>query len=212
MTLTIRTFLSRPGQGAQLIGVLQRVATTMIQARQADSVLLCQQSDRRDRIFWIENSRGAAAPGLPAVPDLSGHASLARSLAFLDGFYRFPVPPCQVWSLDVRVPSIGVFRAVRTLLRVARAAADDLDVAGLAIYRDLADPSALAAFLALAPGVSPDRYFTLPATDPHRGESRSAWHPLSVTWTMGRLSSAGGSLLSSSRYPATAFWARAGRR
>lgn len=214
MPLLIRTFLSKPGRGPQLIGALQNAATTMIQTRQADSVLLCQQSDTGERILWFENSRGTAgAPALDKSLDLLEQASMARPLEFLDGFYRFPMPSCQVWSLEVQAPSNGQ-SPVHRLLRLARSASADPTVVGLSVYRDVDDPTLFIAFLALLPGVPPEQHFSIQlGAEPEALaiERTLVWHPLSVSWTMGRLSSAGGYLLSSTRYPSTAFWARSGQ-
>ncbi|HEV8641742.1 MAG TPA: hypothetical protein VGV13_11645 [Methylomirabilota bacterium] len=215
MTLLVRTFQSKPGRGQQLIDALQSAATRMIQTRQADSVLLCQQSDAGERILWIENRQGVAhAPRLDEPGDLFEETPTAQPLEFLDGFYRFPMPSCQVWSVEVRTPSNRQFQTVRALLRLARRTSADSNIAGLSLYRAVDDPTLLVAFLALLPGIAPAQYFKAQfGAEPEAWaiERAAVWRPLSVSWTMGRMSSAGGSLLSASQYPSTAFWARSGR-
>ena len=215
MMLLIRTFMAEPGQGAELTRALQGAATRIIQSTQADSVLLCQQSDVPERVFWIESSRsGAAGRGADALRGLPVQALAARSLHFIEGFYRFPMPACRVWSLEVRAAANGRSRAVRGLVRLARSAPEDLNVAGLSVYRDVNDSSSFVAFVALLPDVPPERYLGPqlgPRSDVCGADPARAWLPLSVTWTMGRLSAPGGWLLSPTRYPSTAFWARSGR-
>lgn len=215
MKLLIRMFLSKPGHGPQLIGALQRTATTMIQSRQADSVLLCQDRDRSERILWIENRCRAAGAFTPDEShDLLALAPTARSLEFLDGFYRFPMPACQVWSLELRTSASDQAHTLPGLLGLARRAARDPNVAGLSVYRALDDPTLLVTFVAIRPGILAERYFSaeLEAQPEMRTIARTlVWHRLTVSWMMGRLSSSAGHLLSPTRYPSTAFWARSGR-
>ncbi len=197
MTVLVRTFQSKLGREPQLIAALRTAATKMIQTRQADAVLLCQQCDTGERILWIETRQGAAdGPALDESRDLLECASAVLPLEFLGGFYHFPMPACQVWSLEVRTPSNHQSQTVRLLLRLARRASADPNVVGLSLYR----------------GIAPQQYFKAQVgAEPEAGtiERAVVWHPLLVTWSMGRLLSAGGSLLSPNRYPSTEFWAPA---
>ena len=212
MTLLVRTFQSKLGREPQLIAALQRAATKMIQTQQADAVLLCQQCDTGERILWIETRQGAAdGPALDESRDLLERASAVLPLEFLGGFYHFPMPACQVWSLEVRTPSNHQSQTVRLLLRLARRASADPNVVGLSLYRAVDDPTFVVAFLTLSPGIAPQQYFKAQfGAEPEAGaiERAVVWHPLLVAWSMGRLLSAGGSLLSPNRYPSSAFWAR----
>jgi len=210
MTLLVRAFQSKLGRGQRLIDALQRAATRMIQTRRADSVLLCQECDTEERILWIETCQAAAdAPALDESRDLLERASAVLSLEFLGGFYHAPIPSCQVWSLEVRTPSNHQSQAVRFFLRLARRASADPNVVGLSLYRAVDDPTFVAAFLTLSPGIAPQYFKAQFGTEPEAGaiERAVVWHPLLVTWGMGRLLSAGGSLLSPNRYPPTACWA-----
>lgn len=212
MTLLIRIYLSKPGRGSQLVGALQRTATTLIRSGQADSVLLCQDRDKSERILWIENRRPAAgAFTLDEFLDVLAPAPTTWSLEFLDGFYRFPMPACEVWCLELRTSTSDQAQTLSGLLGVTRRAARDGNVAGLSVYRAVGDPTLLVAFVAVRSGIVPELYFGT-QFDAQPKARAPAWRPLTVNWTMGRLSSGAGHLLSPAHYPSTAFWARSGSR
>lgn len=219
MTLLVRTFRSKRGRERGLIDVLRDTATQMIQDGQAEAVLICQQSDALDRILLIENR--ARKVDLESVreeqpsPEPCEHVSAPRRLVFLDGFYRFPLPPCQVWWLEIHQSSRGQPELVREMLELTRRAAVDSHVSGISLYRAADEPTTLIGFLALTPGIAPAEYFKEQspfASGAHSAEHTVAWYPLSVSCTLGRLSAGASSVISPSRYPRTAFWARSGPR
>lgn len=217
MTLLVRTFRSAPAQSQRLLDVLQSTATGMIRNQQADAVLLCQVRDTRGGILWVENRRADAGtiPGPPRQHrEILDQAGPSRPLEFLDGFYRFPIRPWHVWSLDLQTEPGLQAEMMCTLLRLVRHAPDDPLVAGLSLYRVASEPGAFVAFVALSTELVPEQYFRKQlALEAGTGsqEPSTVWQPLSVSWAMGRLSFGGPPLLSPARYPPTAFWARSGR-
>jgi hypothetical protein len=192
----------------------------MIRDRQADAVLICQQHGALDGILWIENRAREAGHRAPisekeSSRELFEQVSADCRLEFLDGFYRFPLPPCQVWWLRVDQRPNHHFELVRGLLDLARRAAADLHVVGVSLYRAIDEPIAIIGFLALTPGITPAEYFKAqppltPNADPV--DRAFAWCPLSVIWSVGRLSAGASPSMSPDRYPRTAFWARAASR
>jgi hypothetical protein len=101
------------------------------------------------------------------------------------------------------------------LLDLARRAAADIHVGGVSLYRAIDEPIAIIGFLALTPGITPAEYLKAqppltPNADP--ADRAIAWCPLSVIWSVGRLSAGASTSMSPDRYPRTAFWARAASR
>ncbi len=220
MTLLLRAFRSKRGQQRRMIDALQDLATRMIRDRQTEAVLICQQHGARDGILWMENCARAAGHSAlisekQSSSDLFEQASADCRLDFLDGFYRFPLSPCQVWWLRVDQRPNHQPELVRGLGDLARRAAADSHVVGVSLYRSIDEPIAIIGFLALTPGITPAEYFTAqsPLTanaDPVDREV--AWCPLSVIWSVGRLSAGASPSIPPDRYPRTAFWARAASR
>jgi hypothetical protein len=219
MTLLLRTFRPKCDEKRAMIATLQSAATRMVRNRQTEAVLICKLLDAFEGILWIESytdetghrpfvSAAEAAPTGSLVA-----SSAACHLRFVDGFYRFPLPPCQVWWLQAKPRSDPHHREwVRGLREVSGRAAVDGAPVGFSLYRSVDEPSAIVGFLALTPGVTPNEYFkTQPAaiaTGVEDVDHEAAWRPLSVIWSVGRLSAiVNGS--SPVRYPRTAFWARA---
>jgi len=197
-----------------MIRALQDRATSMIRDRQAEAVLICQKHGALDGILWLENCAREPGHRAPISEEecrgqLFEHVSADCRLEFLDGFYRFPLPPCQVWWLRVQ-PEL-----VRGLLDLARRAAADIHVVGVSLYRTIDEPIAIIGFLALTPGITPAEYFKAqpPLTPNADSVDRAiAWCPLSVIWSVGRLSTGASTSMSPDRYPRTAFWARTASR
>ena len=217
MTLLLREFRSKPGREAGLIDGLRDTATQMIQDGRAEAILICQHRDALDRILWIENRARKADLGLVREQQPSResyeHVSAPRRLVFLDGFYHFPLPPCQVWWLEIQQSPRWQPELFRELLELARRAEVNAHVAGLSLYRAADEPTTLIGFLALTPGITPAEYFKEQSTFARGADSAErtvAWYPLSVRCTLGRLSAGASSPISPSRYPRTAFWARSG--
>lgn len=214
MHLLTRAFRSKPGRERDLINALRNTAVRMIQQLETLSVLMCQQSDDRQQLVWIENRgrESRVAPSslggeaIEAWRELLAHASAAISLEFLDGSYRFPLPPCEVWSLEVdRSDSEGL----KAVLELARRVREDGHVVGMSLYRTVEISPAVTGFVALPLGVRPeDLAWGATGHVLETQKPRIVWHPLSVLWTAGRLSSDPGPGVSFTRYPRTAFLAR----
>jgi hypothetical protein len=192
----------------------------MIRNRQADAVLICQQQGALDGILWIENCAREGGPRAAISEeenwrDLFEDVAAPSRLQFLDGFYRFPLPPCQVWWLKVDQRPNPPPGLVPGLLDLARRTAADVHVIGISLYRAIDEAIAIIGFLALTPGITPAEYFKAlspPMLNANPVDRAVAWCPLSVIWSVGRLSAGGSTSMSSDRYPRTAFWARAAPR
>jgi len=216
MTLVLRTFRSKHGCERTVVAALRNAATRMIQDRQAEAVLICQRSDILNRILWIENrTRGAElgspAPEQEAPREFLEEVSTPCRLIFLDGFYRFPLAPCHVWWLESHLSSHSQPELLPGLLEVARCAATDARLVGISLYRATDELTKVIGFLALTPGMTPAEYFKEQSGLTREGDSATravAWYPLTVSWSLGRLSADTSSPISPRRYPRTAFWAR----
>lgn len=206
--MLLRVFESEPGGPGQLLPRLQEAAARMIQRRRVDAVQLCRYADHPGRILWIQDRRPGAERG-PALlrdaasPELSSGAA-GRAFELIDSFYRYPLPRCQVWSLDVALPWRPEGNAIARLLDASCAAARRETVAGLSVYRALDPPPAALVFVALEPGPPPRALVPLPAG------LAGHWSPLIVVWTMGRLTLAPDRRERRAQplYPRAAFWTR----
>lgn len=221
MVLSVRLFQSTPGQDRELIDSLRHAAAKIIQGGNAQSILICQQKDDPSQIIWLESRSRTSGPLRPGVTDrpsqFSGGAlrdvSNPKPLEFLDGFYRFPLPPCRLWKLDILTAAGRESSAVEELLRSLRAAFEGSRVIGTSLYRVSDEPGLLLGFLALPQRAGPLAGVGRPIEWPLAVSAlvhRLVWHPISVIGTLGRLSAEGTPLLSPTRYPRTAFWARPG--
>jgi hypothetical protein len=216
MTLVLRTFRSKHGCESTVVAALRNAATRMIQDRQAEAVLICQRSDILNRILWIENRARGVDLRSPtreqeAYLEFLQEASTPYRLIFVDGFYRFPLAPCDVWWLESHQLSHSQPELLQGLLEVTRCATMDAHLVGISLYRAADELTRVIAFLALQPGITPAEYFKehFPFTSGGDGAARAVgWYPLTVSWTGGRLTADGSSPISPCRYPRTAFWAR----
>jgi hypothetical protein len=214
MTLLLRAFRSNPGKELTLLGALQREASVIIQRRDAEAVLIYQRADDTEYIFWIESCRCDLRPvptfvilhELGSVEDALRDVSPPTRLEFMDAFYRFPIPSCQLWSVKVRVSVHQVQQTLEHLLHALHGARADGQIIGASLYRVAGESGTIIGFLALSPGGTPA---ALLASDggriPATGAEFSSY-PISVAWTLGRLSPG---VVSPDRYPRTAFWSRA---
>jgi hypothetical protein len=220
MTLLLRAFRPKHGRQRRVIVALQDIAIRLTRDRHAEAVLICQQHDALDRILWIQNCArepGHRAPITEAdcPGDLCEDISAPRRLEFLDGSYRFPLPPCQVWWLTVDQQPNHHIELLQGLCSLGKRAAVDVQVLGISLYRAVHEPTGIIGFLALTPGITPADYFKAhPALTPNGDpvDRELAWCPLSVIWSVGRLSAGAGTSMSPDRYPRTAFWARTASR
>ena len=211
--LLLRTFQARPGSERELLGSLRRMAAATLSAR-AEAVLICQHRNALEHFVWLEHARRseAARPvhAAPLAPELGKEISPAREIEFLGGFYRFPLPRCQVWSVHLQQSGPRLFTITKELMRLARISPRDSSVLGLSLYGAVGLPAGLFGFLALTPGHTPADILA-----GRRGDQtpdflgRAEWRALQVCWTRGRIDSeAAPCAISPSRYPRAAFWAR----
>jgi hypothetical protein len=218
MIILVRRFRSRAGSERTVMGAVRTSATRMVREQQVEAVLLCQRSDAPAEILWMEHRgrdigpvRGSDSPLAATSGELLEETTPPQQVDLLDGFYRFPLPPCRVWLLEVPGGVEPEADIVRALLELSRLGAKDSRVAGLSVYRVVGDPAPVIAFLALAPDLAPSEYFTGLETREAAALGKTlASYPLCASWTVGRLSAGPGSMASPGRYPRTAFWARAG--
>jgi hypothetical protein len=183
----------------------------MIQRRSLDAVQICRYADSVNRVVWIEDrtvsKSGDVFEGEVArtCGDTLVQGPVSESFELVDGFYHYPLPRCQVWSLGV-LPAPGhEGRILTTFLDRSRAASAEPTVAGMSLYRALGKPSFLV-FVALGEGVVPsDGSFVSPMV-----AVPGKWRRLLVVWTMGRLLSGPDprSQAASGLYPRPTFWAR----
>jgi hypothetical protein len=218
MVILLRRF--RSGAGAERAGMeaVRTSAIRMVRGQQAEAVLLCQRSDAPSEILWLEHrGRGAGStrvshtPLAAAAGQLLEETTPPQQVELLDGFYRFPLPPCRVWLLEAPEGAEPEPEVVRALLDLSRLGAKDPRVAGLSVYRVVGEPAPVIAFLALAPDLTPGEYlFTVRRPDAAALDEALSSNPLSASWTVGRLSADPSGTATPTRYPRAAFWARAG--
>lgn len=224
MALIIRTFRSRQGRDAEVIDGLRSMASGMVQYVQARSVVICRQTNDPEQLLWI-GDRGDEADfrSLPLWRKLieSFESTLAASspplsLGFLDEFYRFPPPPYQVWSLEVRAPLEEQTGTMTDLFALSRVARRDRHVVGMSLYRAVEEPATFIGFLGLTCGFTPRglvRNGEKSSREAEQMERALLWRPLSVAYEVGRLVAgdrATGAGESASRAPVAPFWVRAG--
>ncbi len=209
MTLIFQEFRARAGQEDRLLAALRHRASAAIRDARADAVLVCQHADLPQRVLWIQHHLATApAPdpegSRPAVePDPAEWAGARAQVEFVDGGYRFPLPPCRVWEAEA-----AEAEAAGALLRLARLAVADPRLAGVSVYRAAGPPPRVIAFFALPPDATLRGYWREVAGDGL--DERVAVHPLRVSWTVGRLAPGAPRVASLVRYPRAAFWARLG--
>ena len=187
MALIFRTFRARPGRHADLVDALRGAALEMLES-QPGSVAVCRTADPQE-LVWI-GERGAEGDFGRWWESLKGtvaDSSPAWSLRFLDAWYRFPAPPCQVWSFEVQAPRDGQLGVLKDLLGVLRwEQRDPQHVVGRSIYRAAEDPGVFIGFVGLTRG-----WLTEGAVAPlsiwERLAPLTVWRPLSVAYHLARI-------------------------
>lgn len=187
--MLLRLFDTRPGRESEFLRCLQGIATRMIQQERLDAVQICRYADSLDRIVWIEDRRAASGSGrvlesevARTCPDTLVQVPVLQPFELVDGFYHYPLPRCQVWSLEVSPATGQEEGALTDFVGRARTASAEPSVAGMSVYRALGTPRLLV-FVALNEGVVPSNSsFLLP-----RLAAAVKWRRLLVVWTMGRV-------------------------
>ena len=210
--MLLRFLDTRPGRESEFLRCLQGIATRMIQQERLDAVQICRYADSLDRIVWIEDRRTASRSGrvlesevARTCPDPLVQVPVLQPFELVDGFYHYPLPRCQVWSLEVS-PATGQEEGALThFLDRARTTSAEPSVAGMSVYRALGTPC-LQIFVALREDVVPsDGSFLSPGL-----AAAGTWRRLLVVWTMGRVFSDPDrhGHAASGLYPRRTFWAR----
>ncbi len=210
--MLLRLFDTRPGREPEFLRCLQGIATRMIQQERLDAVQICRYADSFERIVWIEDRRTASRSGSVLEAEVAATCAdtlvqgpVSQPFELVDGFYHYPLPRCQVWSLEVSPATGQEEGALTDFLDRSRAASGEPSVAGRSVYRALGTPRLLV-FVALSEGVIPsDGSFLSP-----RLAAAGKWRRLLVVWTMGRVLSDPDRRghAASGLYPRPTFWAR----
>jgi len=197
---------------ARLQAHLQAVAADMIRRQSVAAVQLCRYAEDPGRILWIQDRPARRSPGSgPAHGDeppydaaaCAGGVSVSQhAFELVDGFYRYPLPRCRVWSAEAPLPPGRQGEVIARLLDLSRGAAAGRAVAGMSVYRSVGEPRTALLFVAL--DGDPSALSEWPA------DLRGGWQALLVVWTMGRLTAGtdprGGQ--GAGVYPRATFWAR----
>jgi hypothetical protein len=148
MALLFRTLRARPGREAALLDGLRHWVARPARGREA-SLLLCRTDD--PGVFvWMgltAEARPGAEPGdvIDAVATDLVEPAPAVSLRFVDGWYRLPAPPYQVWNVEVRAPGARSADIVTELLVPSRGSRA---VVGRTVFRAIDDPAVFIGFVA----------------------------------------------------------------
>jgi len=215
VTLLLKALRSSPDRERDLADTLRQIAIKTIECSEAEAILICEELTDPGRIIWIEHrsesqtssSASSAVAGLDAI----AIACVTQRLTFVDGFYYFPFPLCRVWILEVRPSGDGPVDTLKDLFELARRASRDHRVFGISLYRTTDDPAAVVGFLALKQGLTPADLRVGTSADclwPSTLDTAVSWHPLSVKWTLRRLTFGASPGTAPVLYPRTAFWAR----
>ena len=193
-----------------LLRCLQGIATRI--SGRLDAVQICRHVDSSNRVVWIEDRRTASRSGCALDAEVAGTCAdtlvqgpVSQAFELVEGLYHYPVPRCQVWSLEVSLATGQEEGALTDVLDRARTASAAPSVAGMSVYRVLGAPRLLV-FAALNDDVVPsDASFLCP-----RLASAITWRRLLVLWTKGRVLHEPDRRehATPSLYPRSTFWAR----
>lgn len=143
MGFVFSMFRSRPGQEAALLASLRSAARTIVE-NHAGSVVICQTDSPRE-LVWL----GSEALGAEFVKDRLTESWLSFSLAFVDGWYRLPAPPYQVWNLEARTGAESPLETLKRLLELSGWRAGNDHVVGRSVFRTTEDPRVYVGFVGL---------------------------------------------------------------
>lgn len=212
MALYSWSFRATTSRIGRLIRRPQATGAGIVQGGLSEAGPICQQLDDPGAISWMES---ATRPRAAMRLDTRARDALAitapRGLVFLDGFYRSPLPAGSIWYLGIPGYDAAAHRSLAQLVNLLREAGENRQAGGVSIYPDAKDAATIIAFLALTPGVQPERVVgqVAQAVPWDRASATTAgWHPIHITGTPGRLSGAPRAPLSSARYPRAAFGSR----
>ena len=196
MAIIFRTFRSRPGRDGDLIKSLRSAAARALRS-EPGSVVICRTGDPRE-VVWIASRAGG--PGLPPAPapsgsepedpseDLVAGASPAFSLRFLDGWYRLPAPPYQIWSVEVYAAGGTSLATLKDFFELSRWQAGAHPIVGRSVFRAIEDESLFIGFVGFTWRWLRNNEVSRPDTR-LRIARRAIWRPLSV---MHKIESIGG--------------------
>lgn len=185
MSLVLRMFRARPGTVVALGDALRRAAAAMLEPQ--GSIVVCRTDDPAEMV-WI-GDRGtdqdfrAHSAGLE---DALAESPPPLALKFLDAWYRFPAPPCQVWNFTIHAPCGGGLDVLKDLFGVLRWERQEPQMVGRSIYRAVDDPDVFIGFVGLPWGSRTQN--AMARLNPSDGVARLVvWRPLSIAYTVARV-------------------------
>jgi len=123
-----------------------RTAACRIVAAQPGSVVICR-TDEPGEVVWL----GQESTGLmPGCGDAFAACEPGVSLRFVDGWYRLPAPPYEIWNFELRTAGEPHLETLKELLELSRASEAHPRVVGRSLFRAVEDPSVFVGFLGLA--------------------------------------------------------------
>jgi hypothetical protein len=183
MALTFRTFRARSGRDVELLDALRRVAAERVRFGTGAAVL-CRTHDPEEMIWVGTQDAGPEVPG-GSVDEVLAAASPAFSLRFLDGWYRLPAPPYQVWNLEVHAAGEDPLETLKGLLELSSWERGRPHVVGRWIYRAVEDPSVFIGFVGLTRAwLLHNEAASLGRTE--RSDRAVIWRPLAIVYQFER--------------------------
>ncbi len=221
MPVIVRTFRSRSGRQVELTEGLRTLAAATIRYGRGASVVICRQINDPDQFIWIGDRGGPLdfrRVGLrddlmKAFEESLAECSPPLSLGFLDEFYHFPPPPCQLWSFDAHAPADDVVGVLSALFALSRLARRERRVVGMSLYRAVEDAGTFVGFLALTGGFTPNLLVRAGSGQPRmteRIERAAVWRPLSVVCEARRFPAREPVAGSRREISSAPFWVRSG--
>ena len=217
MAITFRTFRSQPGRDGDLIESLRSAAARALRS-EPGSVVVCRTDDPRE-VVWIANRQGD--PALPPAPapsgsepedpseDLVAGASPALSLSFLDGWYRLPAPPYQIWSVEVYAAGGTSLATLKDLFELSRWQAGAHHIVGRSVFRAIEDESLFIGFVGFTWRGLRDHEVSRPDMS-LRIARRVIWRPLSVVHKIESIGGGGTRTSGGEAVSALPFWTASG--
>jgi hypothetical protein len=204
MALVFRRFRARPSREAAVLEHLRTAACRIVEEHPG-SVVIFRTGEPREMV-WLGNE----PPGVTVGCD----DSLAEcfpdfSLQFVDGWYRLPAPPHEIWNLEVRTAGEPRLETLKRLLELSRWHEEQPHVVGRSVFRVIEDPSAFIGFVGMTRGWSRDHAMSERGLLVKIGGS-FVWRPLFLVYKVeatpgGPVRISGGEGLT-----LPAFWAAAG--
>lgn len=189
-----------------MLDALRRVAVERLRFG-TGSAVVCRTQDPQEMV-WVGTQD--AGPGIPdgGLDDALAAAAPAFSLRFLDGWYRLPAPPYQIWNLEVHAAGDDALETLKGLFELSRWERGRSHVVGRWIYRAIEDPSVLIGFVGLTRAwLRRNEVARLGRTE---GIDRAViWRPLVIVYQVERAPGGAPRASAGEEAPHVPFWARA---